>query len=94
MGPNSVEPTTEMKELIFVPSELVENKADQSRLLSIPRKQSIASVLRNCKRTASLENLRPSEGKKKFPNRDRNTLPLLVKPNRRLNFQDITSKLN
>ena len=93
MGRKSVELTTETKELIVALSESVKNKAELSRLLNIPR-TTITSVLRNYKRTGSVENLKRSGRKKKFTNRDRNALLRLVKANRRLNLQDITSKLN
>ena len=90
MGQKTYELTTETKEVTLTLSESVKIKALE-RVLNIPR-PTIRSVLRNYKRTGLVENLRRRGRKKKFTNRDRNSLLRLVKANRRLTLQDITLK--
>ena len=83
----------ETKELIVSRSQSVQNKAELSRLLNIPR-TTITSVLSKYRRTGTVETLTGSGRKKSFTNRNRNALKRLVKSNRLLSLQNITSKLN
>ena len=85
--------STETKELIITLSESVQNKAELSRMLNIPR-TTITSVLSKYRMTGTVETLTRSGRKRSFTNRDRNALKRLVKSNRRLTLQDITAKLN
>ena len=71
----------------------MQNKAELSRMLNIPR-TTITSVLSNYRRTGTVETLTRGGRKRSFTNRDRNALKRLVKSNRRLTVQDITAKLN
>ena len=84
--------STETKELIVTLSHSVQNKAELSRLLNIPR-TTITSVLSKYRRTGTVETLTWSGRKKSFTNIDRNVLKRLVKSNRRLTLQNITAKL-
>ena len=93
MSRKGSELSTETKELIITPSESVQNKAELSRTLNIP-KTTIKSVLSKYRRTGTVETLTRSGRKRSFTNRDRNDLKRLVKSNRRLTLQDITAKLN
>ena len=93
MSRKGAELSTETKELIFTLSESVQNKAELSRMLNIPR-TTITSVLSKYRRTGTVETLTRSSRKRNFTNRDRNALRRLVKSNRRLTLQDITAKLN
>ena len=93
MSRKGAELSTETKELIITLSESVQNKAELSRMLNIPR-ATITSVLRKYRRTGTVETLTRSGRKRSFTNRDRNALKRLVKSNRRLILQDITAKLN
>ena len=80
--------------IIITLSEIsVQNKAELSRMLNIPR-TTITSVLSKYRRTGTVETLTRSGRKRSFTNRDRNALKRLVKSNRRLTVQDITAKLN
>ena len=80
--------------LIITLSEIsVQNKAELSRMLNIPR-TTITSVLSKYRRTGTVETLMRSGRKRSFTNRDRNAFKHLVKSNRRLTSQDITAKLN
>ena len=83
----------ETKELIVSRSQSVQNKAELSRLLNIPR-TTITSVLSKYRRTGTVETLTGSGRKTSFTNRNRNALKRLVKSNRLLSLQNITSKLN
>ena len=85
--------STETKELIITLSESVQNKAELSRMLNIPR-TTLMSVLSKYRRTGTVETLKRSGRKRSFTNRDRNALKHLVKSNRWLTLQDITAKLN
>ena len=93
MSRKGAELSTETKELIITLSESVQNKAELSRMLNIPR-TTITSVLSKYRRTGTVETLTRSGRKRSFTNRDRNALKRLVKSNRRLTLQDITAKLN
>ena len=73
--------STETKELIITLSESVQNKAELSRMLNIPR-TTITSVLSKYRRTGTVETLTRSGRKRSFTNRDRNALKRLVKSNR------------
>ena len=81
------------KELTVTLSQSVQNKAELSRLLNIPR-TTITSVLSKYRRTGTVEILTRNGRKKSFTNRDRNASKRLVKSNRRLTLQNITAKLN
>ena len=83
MSRKGAELSTETEELIITLSESVQNKAELSRMLSIPR-MTITSVLSKYRRTR----------KRSFTNRDRNALKRLVKSNGRFTLQDITAKPN
>ena len=93
MSRKGAELSTETKESIITLSESVQNKAELSRMLNIPR-TTITSVLSKYRRTGTVETLTRSGRKRSFTNRDRNALKRLVKSNRRLTVQDITAKLN
>ena len=93
MSRKGAELSTETKELIITLSESVQNKAELSRMLNIPR-TTITSVLSKYRRTGTVETLMRSGRKRSFTNRDRNALKRLVKSNRRLTLQDITAELN
>ena len=94
MSRKGAELSTETKELIITLSESVQNKAELSRMLNIPR-TTITSVLSKYRRTGTVETKLTRSGRKRsFTNRDRNALKRLVKSNRRLTLQDITAKLN
>ena len=93
MSRKGAELSTETKESIITLSESVQNKAELSRMLNIAR-TTITSVLSNYRRTGTVETLTRSGRKRSFTNRDRSALKRLVKSNRRLTVQDITTKLN
>ena len=93
MSRKGAELSTETKELIITLSESVQNKAELSRMLNIPR-TTITSVLSKYRRTGTVETLTRSGRKRSFTNIDRNALKRLVKSNRRRILQDITAKLN
>ena len=93
MSRKGAELSTETKELVVTLSQSVQNKAELSSLLNIPR-TTITSVLGKYRRTGTVKTLTRSGRKKSFTNRDRNALKRLVRSNRRLNFQNITAKLN
>ena len=94
MSRKGAELSTETKELIITLSESMQNKAELSRMLNIPR-TTITSVLSKYRRTGTVETKLTRSGRKRsFTNRDRNALKRLVKSNRRLTLQDITAKLN
>ena len=93
MSRKGAELSTETKESIITLSESVQNKAELSRMLNIPR-TTITSVLSKYRRTGTVETLMRSGRKRSFTNRDRNALKRLVKSNRWLTLQDITAKLN
>ena len=93
MSRKGAELSTEMKELIITLSESVQNKAELSRMLNIPR-TTLTSVLSNYRRTGTVETLKRSGRKRSFTNRDRNALKRLVKSNRWLTLQDITANPN
>ena len=95
MSRKGAELSTETKELIITLSESVQNKAELSRMLNIPRTTiTSVSVLSKYRRTGTVETVTRSGRKRSFTNRDRNALKRLVKSNRRLTLQDITAKLN
>ena len=93
MSRKGAELSTETKELIITLSESVQNKAELSRMLNIPR-TTITSVLSKYRRTGTVETLTRSGRKRSFTNRDRNALKRLVKSNRWLTVQHVTAKLN
>ena len=81
MSRKGAELSTETKELIITLSESVQNKAELSRMLNIPR-TTLMSVLSKHRRTGTVETLKRSGRKRSFTNRDRNALKHLVKSNR------------
>ena len=93
MSRKGAELSTATKKLIITLSESVQNKAELSRMLNIPR-TTIPSVLCKYRRTGTVETLTRSGKKRSSTNRDRNALKRLIKSNRRLTLQDITAKLN
>ena len=94
MSQKGAELSTATNKLIITLSEIsVQNKAELSRMLNIPR-TIITNVLSKYRRTGTVETLMRSGRKRSFTNRDRNALKRLVKSNRRLTVQDITAKLN
>ena len=93
MNRKGAELSTETKELVVTLSQSVQNKAELSRLLNIPR-TTITSVLGKYRRTGTVETFTRSGGKKSFTNRDINALKRLVRSKRRLTIQNITAKLN
>ena len=93
MSRKGAELSTETKELIVTLSHSVQNKAELSRLLNIPR-TTITSVLREYQRTGTVKTSTRSGRKKSFTYKDRNDLKRLVKSNIRLTLQNITAKLN
>ena len=93
MSRKGAELSTETKELVVTLSQSVQNKAELSRLLNIPR-TTITSVLGKYRRTGTVKTLTRSGRKKSFTNRDRSALKRLVRSNRRLTIQNITAKLN
>ena len=88
MSRKGAELSTETKELIITLSESVQNKAELSRMLNIPR-TNITSVLSKYRRTGAVETLTRSGRKRSFTNRDRK-----VKVTDDLTLQDFTAKLN
>ena len=93
MSQKGAELSTETKELIVTLSHSVQNKAELSRLLNIPR-TTITSVLREYQRTGTVKTSTRSGRKKSFTYKHRNDLKRLVKSNIRLTLQNITAKLN
>ena len=94
MSQKGAELSRATNKLIITLSEIsVQNKAELSRMLNIPR-TTITSVLSKYRRTGTVETLMRSGRKRSFTNRDRNAFKHLVKSNRRLTSQDITAKLN
>ena len=93
MSRKGAELSTATKELIITLLEYVQNKAELSRMLNIPR-TTITSVLSKYRRTGTEESLTRSGRKRSFTNRNRNALKRMVKSNRLLTLQDITAKLN
>ena len=94
MSQKGAELSRATNKLIITLSEIsVQNKAELSRMLNIPRTP-ITSVLSKYRRTGTVETLMRSGRKRSFTNRDRNAFKHLVKSNRRLTSQDITAKLN
>ena len=93
MSRKGAELSTETEELIITLSESVQNKAELSRMLSIPR-MTITSVLSKYRRTGTMETSTRRGRKRSFTNRDRNALKRLVKSNGRFTLQDITAKPN
>ena len=87
MSRKGAELSTETKELIITLSEPVQDKAELSRMLNVPR-TTITSVLIKYRRTGTVETLTRSGKKRSFTNRDRNALKRLFKSNRRLSLQD------
>ena len=93
MSRKDAELYTATKELIATPSQSVQNKAELSRLLNIPRTTMLLMF------QASIEGLTqwrltPSGRKKSFTNRERNNFKRLVKSNRRLILKNIVKGLN
>ena len=92
MSRKGTELSTETKELIVTLLHSVQNKAELSRLLNIPR-TTIASVRSKYRSTGTVKTSTRSGRKKSFTNRDRNALKRLVKSNRRLTLQNIRPTL-
>ena len=93
MSRKGAELFTKTKELIVTLSQSVQNKAELSRLLNIPR-TTITSVLSKYRRTGTVKTSTRSGRTKSFTNKDRNDLKRLGKSNRRPTLQNITAKLN
>ena len=80
------------KNSIITLSESVQNKAELSRMLNIPR-TTITSVLSKYRRTGTVGTLTRSGRKRSFTNRQKG-FKAFGKSYRRLTLQDITAKLN